>query len=157
MSSALGRLLRPTALTVSTLVLLAGCGSSQDPASGSPSGSGSAAASSAASSEASPEASGSSSPSASAETEAAGTVVAITIADGTASPQGKAMQVAIGERVTLRVESDAPGELHIHSTPEQELSFEAGTTEEELTFDRPGVVDVESHDLDQLLVRLEVR
>ncbi|KQT89349.1 hypothetical protein ASG49_16355 [Marmoricola sp. Leaf446] len=154
MSPALGRLLRPTALTVSTLVLLAGCGSSQDPASSSPPASESASAS---------ESSGSSSPSpssgssASSDPEEAGTVVAITIADGTASPQGKAMQVAIGEPVTLRVESDAPGELHIHSTPEQELSFEAGTTEDELTFDRPGVVDVESHDLGQLLVRLEVR
>ena len=154
MSPALGRLLRPTALTLTALVLVAGCGSSEEPAASSPSESASAAAEP---SESSGSSGSSGSPSASAEPEDTGTVVDITIADGKASPQGKALEVAIGEPVTLRVESDAPGELHIHSTPEQELAFEAGTTEKELTLDRPGVVDVESHDLDQLLVRLEVR
>ncbi len=154
MSPALGRLLRPVVLSLSALLLLTGCGSSDSPES-------SGGSSSSSSSSPSPSASGSASESASASpsptAEPEGTVVRITVADGAATPQGKAVRVAIGEPVTLRIESDAPGELHIHSTPEQELAFEAGTTEEELTFDRPGVVDVESHDLDQLLYRLEVR
>lgn len=150
MSPALGRLLRPVVLSLSALLLLTGCGSSDSPES-------SGGSSSSSSSTPSPSASGSASESPSPTAEPAGTVVRITVADGAATPQGKAVRVAIGEPVTLRIESDAPGELHIHSTPEQELAFEAGTTEEELTFDRPGVVDVESHDLDQLLYRLEVR
>lgn len=149
MSPALGRLLRPVVLSLSALLLVTGCGSSES--------SGGSASSSSPSPSASASRSASTSPSPTAEAEPEGTVVRITVADGAATPQGKAVRVAIGEPVTLRVESDAPGELHIHSTPEQELAFEAGTTEEELTFDRPGVVDVESHDLDQLLYRLEVR
>lgn len=147
MPAALRRLLRPAALGVAGLVLVAGCGSS---------GGGS----SAEGSTSSPSAADSSSPSSSPSqepSEDAGTVLDITVANGEARPQGKAMEVAIGEPVTLRIDSDAPGELHVHSTPEQEIAFEAGTTEKRLTFDRPGVVDVESHDLDQLLVRLEVR
>ena len=150
MSPALGRLHRPVVLSLAALLLVAGCGSSSSGSSSEPGGSSSTSSSSPSASEPS-----SGTPSPAAEPE--GTVVRITVADGAASPQGKALRVAIGEPVTLRVESDAPGELHIHSTPEQELAFEAGTTEKELTFDRPGVVDVESHDLDQLLYRLEVR
>ncbi len=155
MSPALGRYLRPIVLTLAALVLVAGCGSSEEPAASSPSQSSSAPSEPSGSAEASE--SPSESPSPSASQAPTGTVVDITVADGRASPQGKALEVAIGEPVTLRVESDAPGELHIHSTPEQELAFGAGTTEKELTLDRPGVVDVESHDLGQLLVRLEVR
>ena len=45
----------------------------------------------------------------------------------------------------------------MHSTPEQELSYEAGTTDLPLTIDQPGIVDVESHDLDLVIVQLEVR
>lgn len=149
MPAALRRLLRPAALGVAGLVLVAGCGSSDG---GSADGSSSSPSAADSSSASSPSASPSEETS-----EDAGTVIDITVADGKAEPQGKAMEVAIGEPVTLRIESDSPGELHVHSTPEQEIAFEAGSTEKQLTFDRPGVVDVESHDLDQLLVRLEVR
>ena len=45
----------------------------------------------------------------------------------------------------------------MHSSPEQELEYDAGTTTLELTIDQPGVVDVESHDLEKTIVQLEVR
>ena len=45
----------------------------------------------------------------------------------------------------------------MHSSPEQEIEYDAGTTDKTLTIDQPGVVDVESHTLDKLIVQLEVR
>ena len=45
----------------------------------------------------------------------------------------------------------------MHSTPEQEIDYDAGTTEHEITIDRPGVVEVESHEPDSIVLQLEVR
>ena len=67
------------------------------------------------------------------------------------------MEVAKGEPLKLHITADEPGELHVHSTPEQEIEYAAGTTDKTLTLDQPGVVEVESHDLDKLVVQLEVR
>ena len=44
----------------------------------------------------------------------------------------------------------------MHSKPEQELEYGEGTTTLPLTIDKPGVVDVESHDLEKVIVQLEV-
>ncbi|SDS26748.1 hypothetical protein SAMN04488570_1499 [Nocardioides scoriae] len=155
MHRVLRRLARPAVPLAAVLLLVTACGSpdgsgTTDDAASSPSPSASASAS------ASPSASaGSAESSPSASTEA-GTVIDIRFADGQVTPAGKQVEVGVGEPFTLRVEADAPGELHIHSTPEQELAYEAGTTEKTLTLDRPGVVDIESHTLDQLVVRVEV-
>ena len=46
----------------------------------------------------------------------------------------------------------------MHSTPEQELEYGAGTTTLTLdAIDQPGIVDVESHHLEKVIVQLEVR
>ena len=45
----------------------------------------------------------------------------------------------------------------MHSTPEQELAYEAGTSTLPLVIDQPGIVEVESHDLELVIVQLEVR
>lgn len=73
------------------------------------------------------------------------------------TPNGERVEVARGVEFEFVVTADAPGELHLHSTPEQELAFDAGTTTLPVTIDRPGVVEVESHDLDLVIVQLEVR
>ena len=85
------------------------------------------------------------------------TSVDVTIEGGTVEPNGKRIDVAKGEPLELVVTSDAPGTMHVHSTPEQELSFEAGTTTLEFTIDQPGVVDVELHDPETTVLQLEVR
>ena len=84
-------------------------------------------------------------------------LIEITISDGTVSPSGERVEVGAGEEVELLVKADEPGELHVHSTPEQELEYGAGTTNLTLTIDEPGVVDVEAHGLDGVIVQLEVR
>ncbi len=44
----------------------------------------------------------------------------------------------------------------MHSTPEQELEFPAGKSTQTLTIEQPGIVEVEDHDLDKVIVQLEV-
>lgn len=83
--------------------------------------------------------------------------IEITFSDGSVSPQGERVEVEAGEEVELVVKADEPGGLHIHTQPEQELEYGAGTTNLTLTIDEPGVVDVEAHELEIVVVQLEVR
>lgn len=62
-----------------------------------------------------------------------------------------------GEKFALLVSASVPGEIHVHSTPEQELEHGGGMSALVLTIDQPGLVDVESHDLGVVIVQLEVR
>lgn len=82
--------------------------------------------------------------------------IEVTFSGDSVTPNGERVEVVRGEPVTLVVKADEPGEIHVHSTPEQEFSYDAGTTELELTIDEPGVVDVESHHLEVVIVQLEV-
>ena len=83
--------------------------------------------------------------------------IEITFDGDTVTPNGERVEVPLGEEIDLVVTADAPGELHVHSTPEQELAYGAGTTTLPLVIDQPGVVEVESHDLELAIVQLEVR
>ena len=67
------------------------------------------------------------------------------------------IQVDAGETIELVITSDAPGELHVHSDPEQTIDYKAGKTTTRLTIDRPGVVEVERHEPEALVLQLEVR
>ena len=93
----------------------------------------------------------------SSEPAGGGQAVDITFSGDSVEPLGERIDVALGEPLTLNVTADAAGELHVHSTPEQELAYEAGETTLELTIDEPGVVEVESHDLELTILQLEVR
>ena len=86
-----------------------------------------------------------------------GTTIDVTFKGETVQPDGVEKKVAAGKPITLHIVADKPGELHVHSSPEQEIEYGAGTTDKRLTIDRPGVVEVESHTLEQLVVVLEVR
>ncbi|GEP39502.1 hypothetical protein NPS01_31650 [Nocardioides psychrotolerans] len=82
--------------------------------------------------------------------------IEITFEDGTVTPNGERVEVGAGQPVDLVVKADEPGEIHVHSEPEQQFEYAAGTTTLKLTIDQPGVVEVESHDLEQVIVQLEV-
>lgn len=84
-------------------------------------------------------------------------VIDITIDGGEVDPSGDRVDVGAGQPVDLVVTADEAGTLHIHSDPEQELAFDAGTKTFPIQIDRPGVVAIESHELDQVIVQLEVR
>ncbi len=84
------------------------------------------------------------------------TVIEITLDGETVEPSGTRVEVELGRPVILRIDAAEAGELHVHSSPEQEISFPAGASEHTLTLDQPGIVDVEDHALDALIVQLQV-
>lgn len=85
------------------------------------------------------------------------TSIEVTFEGGTVTPSGERVEVDADDDVELVVQADEGGELHVHTDPEQQLEYGAGTTTLPLTLDQPGVVEVESHELGQVIVRLEVR
>jgi hypothetical protein len=85
-------------------------------------------------------------------------VVEITFKDGEVTPNGDRIEVSPGQPIELQVTADEPGEIHIHSDPEHEFEYDEGTqTLDQFEIDRPGIVVVESHNLDQVIVQLEVK
>ncbi len=83
--------------------------------------------------------------------------VDVTFEGGEVTPSGERVDVTVGEPVELVVTADEPGEIHVHSDPEQQIPYDEGTETFEIEISRPGVVEVESHDLDQVIVQLEAR
>ena len=84
------------------------------------------------------------------------TTIDITIKDGMVTPSGERVQAAVGKPITLKIDADTSGEIHVHSSPEQEIPFDKGTSTKTLTIKQPGIVDVEDHALDQVIVQLQV-
>lgn len=84
-------------------------------------------------------------------------VVEVTIKGGKVDPAGDRVKATVGEPITFIITSDAPGELHVHSTPEHSIDIEPGTTRQSMTIDQPGVVEAELHDPAVVVVQLEVR
>jgi hypothetical protein len=87
---------------------------------------------------------------------AASTDVDVTIDGDSISPTNQQLEIAVGDTVTLHVTADRAGELHVHSSPEQELEFEKGETDLPITLDKPGAVDVEEHASETLVLRILV-
>jgi hypothetical protein len=84
-------------------------------------------------------------------------VVDISVEDGSVTPQGDRVDVKVGQKVTLRVTSDAHDTIHVHSEPEQEFEIGKGTVEKSFSIDTPGQIAVEAHHLDVTIVQLVVR
>ena len=82
-------------------------------------------------------------------------IIEITFTGDKVVPSGERVAVEVDQDVTLRVTADTAGEIHVHSEPEQEFTYAEGTTDIQLQLDRPGVVEVESHDLELVIVQLE--
>ena len=95
--------------------------------------------------------------SSSVSTEGDTVTVDVTRKDDTFTPNGERVELGIDQTLVLKVTSDVAGEFHVHSTPEQEIAYEEGTSEHEITIDRPGVVEVESHEPASVVLQLEVR
>jgi hypothetical protein len=136
---------------------LSACGDDGSSEGSSPSASPTASSSASPTASASPSAKASASRTPSTTPRPIGTSIDITIKGGKVSPNGDRVKVEVGERVTLHIEADSSGELHVHSTPEQEIEFDKGTSTKQLTITQPGIVDVEDHELEQVIVQLEAR
>lgn len=134
-----------------TALLLAGCGTtattSQSESSSMP------AASTEPSSAAEPSANEPASPA-----PPAGTVVDITLANGTVTPTNGRVDAAVGEPIVLNVSSDAADQLHVHSVPEHTFQVEPRPDQRfEFAVDVPGQVAIELHDLNRTVVTIQVR
>lgn len=91
-------------------------------------------------------------------TAPAGTVIEVTVEGGQIDPAGERVEVSVGEPVTFEVTADQAGELHVHSSPEeQSIAYEPGTHTYEISVEQPGIIEVESHEPHQLVVQLEAR
>lgn len=80
----------------------------------------------------------------------------ITVGEGGITPNGERIKLGIGEEFTFTIEAETEGSFHVHSTPEQEVAYSPGTSEHTLSFDRPGVVEMESHDPSLVIVQFQV-
>lgn len=123
------------ALCAVALLLLSGCGG-EETSSTTPTGS----------------ASQSDEPTAKADSQ-----IDVTIEGDKVTPVAQAVQLEVGQTLQINVTSDRSGELHVHSSPEQEFEFEAGTSQFQVTLDKPGSVDIEEHVSDALIVRVLVQ
>lgn len=81
--------------------------------------------------------------------------VEVTLHGDSVTPNGDRIRVKVGVPVVFEIHADKPGEIHVHSTPEQQLSYPAGDSTRKVTIDKPGIVDVESHALDKTIVQLQ--
>ena len=84
-------------------------------------------------------------------------VINVTIADGKVTPAGEQVEAAVGQPIEVHVDSDAADELHVHSSPEREYEIEPAD-DQVFTFsiDRPGQVELETHETDTVVVELVV-
>ncbi len=140
------------AVLMTLAVVLAGCGSSVD-SSSTPK----AVAPSTSSASPSKNSSPSSTPGAPSSTPAvSGPQLVVSVKGDNVTPTGKEMKLGLGKTLTITVTSDRAGELHVHSSPEQELAYSKGTTTLKLKIDKPGVVDVEDHIANALVAQLQV-
>ena len=51
--------------------------------------------------------------------------IVITVSGNDITPNGDRIEVTSGQPIELVVTSDAPGEIHVHSDPEQEFEYVA--------------------------------
>ena len=86
-------------------------------------------------------------------------VIRVTVADGTVTPADERIEVSPGQPIDIEVTADVEGELHVHSSPEQEFTYggDGATTTIKLQIDRPGVVEIETHDPQQVVATLTVQ
>lgn len=83
--------------------------------------------------------------------------IAITITDSSVTPNGDTVDVDVDQPVELDVDAQSAGQLHVHSEPDHTFDYKAGTTTFTFAIDKPGIVDVESHALNKIIVQLQVQ
>jgi hypothetical protein len=85
--------------------------------------------------------------------------IAITFKGSDVTPNGTDIDVKVGQPLEFDVTADKPGEIHVHSSPqEQEFEYKAGSSHFEVkAVPAPTQVVVESHTLGKTLFTLVAR
>jgi len=83
----------------------------------------------------------------------------ITLSNGQVDPNAEKIDVQRGQTIVLNVTSDEDDEIHAHiGDPGYELEVKGGkTTRGEFVVSDPGRFEVESHNLEKVIVILNVR
>lgn len=89
-------------------------------------------------------------------TAPAGPAIIIKISGDKITPNAKEIDLRRGEPLLMTITSDRPGQLHVHSKPEQYVDFKAGTSQQELVIKTPGVVEAEEHDTSAVVAVITV-
>jgi ABC-type glycerol-3-phosphate transport system substrate-binding protein len=85
-------------------------------------------------------------------------VIKVTFDGDSVEPNGELVKVDVGQKIELDVTADKPGEIHVHSSPEQEFEYQAGSSTIEVKpITTPGRVEVESHTLEKTLFTLQAQ
>ena len=103
--------------------------------------------------------SASTTPSAAATEAASEVTIDITIAKGQVNPNGKKLDIQVGQQIVLNVISDEDDEIHAHTPGDgYELEVSAGKkVTGSFTITSPGSYEVESHHLEKTIVILNAR
>lgn len=136
-----------TALLVLSVAACGGRADDSDPSTSTPETGGSSAASSGTSP--------SEAPSSSIASDAL--VIEISVDGDTVSPDAERVEATVGQQIVFRVTTDVPLEIHGHTNPEFTIEAQPGTSDHTTTIDQVGSYEIELHDPDRLLVRLDVR
>jgi len=85
--------------------------------------------------------------------------IEIEIEHGQVTPAGERVDVRVGQPIRLVVDSDAPDEIHVHSTPEHAFRVRPGMDDKEFRFrlTQPGVVEMELHEQGDVIATLAAR
>jgi hypothetical protein len=82
----------------------------------------------------------------------------ITFSGDSVTPNGQRYDVAVGQRIEFDVTADKPGEIHVHSSPEQEFEYDTGSSTIAVKpIQAPGIITVESHTLGKVILQLQVQ
>jgi hypothetical protein len=87
----------------------------------------------------------------------AGPTLELTVSGDTIDPANQQIDAKAGDTLVVEITSDRAGELHVHSSPEQQLEFKPGNTRLEIELKQPGQVDIEEHESDTLVARVLVK
>jgi hypothetical protein len=85
-------------------------------------------------------------------------VIDVTFNGDSVNPNGELIKVGVGQPIELDVTADKPGEIHVHSSPEQEFEYDKGSSTIAVKpITTPGRVEVESHTLEKTLFTLQAQ
>ena len=85
-------------------------------------------------------------------------VIDVTFNGDSVTPNGDRVEVGVGQPIELKVTADAPGEIHVHSSPEQEFEYDTGSSTIAVKpIQAPGIITVESHTLGKVILQLQAQ
>jgi hypothetical protein len=84
-------------------------------------------------------------------------VIALAVTAGTVGGQTDRVVVELGSQVRIEVTADVPDEVHVHGYDLTVDTVPGQPVTVDFTADIPGVFEVELHDLELLLTRLQVQ